>query len=94
MEYLMPAIVAGCAFILGRSVLIWGTLTFLMGWPAPVLLFLLGAKAKTWTNRLGLLNSINEYLVASTHHTNKKPKDYEDFETVDDLFKQLEKPRG
>ena len=91
MEYLMPIIVAAFAFVLGRSAIIWGTLTFLMGWPIPVLLWLLGAKPKTWTNRLKFFNSLNESLVADTYHTEKKPKDYEDFETVDDLFSQLEK---
>ena len=91
MEYVMPIMVAAFAFVLGRSAIIWGTLTFLMGWPIPVLIFLLGAKPKRWSDRLEFFNSLNESLVADTYRTEKKPKGYEEFETVDDLFQQLEK---
>ena len=73
------------AFIGGRSVLIWGTLTYLMGWPVVIALVAFGMKPKTWERRGERLQSFLDKL-----ESNSKPKEYKDFETVDDLFKQLE----
>lgn len=73
------------AFIGGRSVLIWGTLAYFMGWPVFLVLFSLGFKPKAWERRGERLQSWVDKLDEIS-----KPKEYKDFETVDDLFKQLE----
>ena len=73
------------AFIGGRSVIIWTTLTYLIGWPVFVALLALGWKPKVWERRGEKLQSILDKMEEQS-----KPKDYKDFETVDDLFKQLE----
>ena len=74
------------AFIGGRSVLIWGTLTYLMGWPVVIALIAFGMKPKTWERRGERLQSFLDKLEAMS-----KPKEYQDFNTVDDLMKQLQK---
>lgn len=74
------------AFIGGRSVLIWGTLTYLMGWPVVIALVAFGMKPKTWERRGERLQSFLDKLEAMS-----KPKEYQDFNTVDDLMKQLQK---
>jgi hypothetical protein len=73
------------AFIAGRSVLIWGTLTYLMGWPVVVLLLALGFKPKAWERRGEKLQSLVDKL-----DNMSKPEEYKDFDTVDDLMKQLD----
>ena len=84
-EIFLIGTVATFAFALGRSFIIWGTLTYLVGWPTLLALFLFGAKPKTWERRAEFLQSIIDKVEKMS-----KPKDYKDFETVDDLFKQLE----
>ena len=74
------------AFIGGRSVLIWGTLTYLMGWPVVIALVAFGMKPKTWERRGERLQSFLDKL-----EQRSKPKEYQDFNTVDDLMKQLQK---
>jgi hypothetical protein len=77
------------AFVGGRSVLIWGTLTYLMGWPVVIALVAFGMKPKTWERRGERLQSFLDKIEAMS-----KPEEYKDFDTVNDLFKQLETPRG
>jgi hypothetical protein len=74
------------AFIGGRSMFLWGTLTYLMGWPVFVVLFALGMKPKTWERRGERVQSFLDKL-----EERSKPKEYQDFNTVDDLMKQLQK---
>lgn len=74
------------AFLAGRSILIWGTLTYLMGWPVLLLLLVLGAKKKTWERRGERLQSFVDKVEAMS-----RPEEYKDFDTVDDLIKQLDK---
>jgi hypothetical protein len=73
------------ALVFGRSVLIWGTLTYLMGWPVFLVLVAFGAKPKAWERRGERLQSLLDKLDEKS-----KPKEYKDFNSVDDLFKQLE----
>jgi hypothetical protein len=73
------------AFLGGRSVFFWGMLTYLVGWPMFIVLALVGAKPKTWERRGERLQSFLDKL-----EQRSKPKEYKEFETVDDLFKQLE----
>lgn len=74
------------AFLAGRSILIWGTLTYLMGWPVFLVLLVFGMKKKTWERRGERLQSF-----VNKVETMSKPEEYKDFETVDDLMKQLDK---
>lgn len=76
------------AFVGGRSVLIWSTLTYLMGWPVVLVLLAMGMKANTWERRGQVLQSFIDKFEAMS-----KPEGYKDFDTVDDLMKQLE-PKG
>jgi len=79
-------LLTGCmAFAFGRSFLIWSALTYIAGWPTLLLLFLFGAKPKTWERRAERIEALVDKIDKIS-----KPKDYKDFETVDDLFKQLE----
>jgi hypothetical protein len=77
------------ALLGGRSVLIWGTLTYLMGWPVFLLQLTFGMKKKTWERRGERLQSFVDKV-----ETMSRPKEYKDFDNVNDLFKQLEKPKG
>lgn len=73
------------AFTLGRSVLIWGFLSYALGWPILLVTLLLGPKIKTWERRA----EIAQVFADKLQNTNKS-EEYKDFNTVDDLFKQLE----
>ena len=74
------------ALLAGRSVLIWGTLTYLLGWPVFFVLAAFGMKPKTWERRGERLQSLLDKLEQMS-----RPKEYQDFNTVDDLMKQLQK---
>lgn len=84
-ETFLIFLIGGLAFAFGRSFLIWSALTYIVGWPMLIVLFLFGTKRKTWEKRAEFLESI-----ANKIDKVIKPKDYQDFNTVDDLFKQLE----
>lgn len=87
MNIVWMLLTAMVAFAFGRSILIWGFLGYALGWPVLlVLTFLLGPKAKVWERRLQELQEMSDKLEDIT-----KPKDYKEFNTVDDLFNQLEK---
>jgi hypothetical protein len=81
--------VGSMAFAFGRSFLIWSALTYIVGWPMLIVLFLFGPKPKTWERRAEFIQSVVDKIDSML-----KPKEYEDFDNVDDLFKQLEKNRG
>ena len=77
------------AFMAGRSMIIWGTLTYLVGWPMFLVLAAFGPKPKTWQRRGERLQSFLDKLEEIS-----RPKEYKDFDNVNDLFKQLDKPKG
>lgn len=72
----------------GRSVLIWGFLGFAIGWPATIFLVLFGVKKGRLEQRMAWFEEATEKMNAFVEKHEKKNKD---FDTVDDLFKQLEK---
>jgi hypothetical protein len=80
------------AFAFGRSFLIWSALTYVVGWPMLIVLFLFGGKPKTWERRGEMLHTFADKL--DKWDKKNKPEGYQDFETVDDLFKQLETKQG
>jgi hypothetical protein len=84
MQFLWVALTAISAFILGRSILIWSFVAYVVG-PWALLVALLGIKKSTWENRKNVVIKFREGLEEAT-----VPEDYKDFNTVDDLMKQLE----
>ena len=86
MSILWLALTVTMAGLLGRSILIWGFLAYAVGWPVMIVLLMFGMKAKTWENRLGALQDIIDKTKEES-----KPKEYKDFNNVQDLFSQLDK---
>ena len=91
-EAFFIVVTGGLAFAFGRSFLIWSALTYIVGWPMLIVLFLFGNKPKTWEKRAEFLQSIVDKW--EKWENKNKPEGYEDFNTVDDLFKQLETKQG
>jgi hypothetical protein len=82
---LWTVFVVGIAFVFGRSTLIWGYLTYKLGWFMIIPLSMFGPKPKTWERRAEWAEKVKAW---SDKHLAKK--DAQDFNTVEDLFKQLE----
>jgi hypothetical protein len=86
MEFLWMAVAGSIAFAKARSTIIWGFLGYAIGWPAAFIVMFLSVKVKRWEQRLETLQDATNKLEQFN-----RPKEYEDFNTVDDLMKQLEK---
>lgn len=84
MTMLWVVLAAVSSLVLGRSILIWSFLAVAFG-PWAMLVVLLGPKAGVWERRLAYLQKLGAEVDALD-----KPKEYKDFNNVDDLFKQLE----
>lgn len=82
MEYLWMIVAAVTAGIMGRNIIGWGLLGFLVGWPAFVLVACLKSKSIT-------VDEVKQ--IIAEQEKKEKPEGYEDFDNVYDLFKQLEK---
>ena len=82
---LWTVFVVAIAFMFGRSMLIWGYLTYRFGWFMIIPLSMFGPKPKTWERRM-------EYAEKFQSWVNKvlDKRKVKDFNTVEDLFKQLE----
>lgn len=76
------------AFVFGRSMLFWGFLTYTFGWWMVIPLSFFGINERAWRRRKFYADKISEYVDKLDQKL--KPKEYQDFNTVDDLFKQLE----
>ena len=74
------------AFAFGRSMLVWGFLTYTLGWWILLPLCIFGPRAKTWERRAAYVEKLNEW--SEKHLSKKEPKD---FDNVHDLFQQIEK---
>ncbi|MEY4332036.1 MAG: hypothetical protein RLZZ196_774 [Bacteroidota bacterium] len=85
MQIVWTILAALGALAMGRSVIIWSFLTYAFGWWILVPLLLIGNNKRVLQRRLDTLNNFNNYLVENT-----TAKGYKDFNTVDDLMKQLE----
>lgn len=73
------------ALIYARSILIWTFVAYIIG-PWALLLTLLGPKKNAWERRLTAVKAFQEGIQKAT-----TPEEYKDFDTVDDLIKQLDK---
>jgi hypothetical protein len=86
MQWLWVTLAVVQALIFGRSMLLAGFFAYLIGWPVMLLMLVFGPKKGTWERRTAALEAFKEEFEKSN-----RPEGYEDFETVDDLMKQLEK---
>ena len=73
------------AFFFGRSMLIWGFLTYTFGWWILLPLCIFGVNKRAWKRRVWYSEKLKQW--NEDHLVNRQSKP---FETVDDLFKQLE----
>jgi hypothetical protein len=80
MQYVMVFIAAVVAYGTGRSVIIWSFLTYTFGFWALLPLAFLPINHKRLQDRIDWIKDIIE---------EDKPEGYKDFDTVDDLMKQL-----
>jgi hypothetical protein len=73
------------ALVYARSILIWTFVAYVLG-PWALILTLLGPNKGKWERRALTLNALKEEVEKIS-----TPSEYKDFETVDDLMKQLDK---
>jgi hypothetical protein len=78
-------LVGSLAFLGGRSAIIWGFLGFTFGGWMLIPLVLFGPKPDRIQRKLEVIQKFVQQI------EEKKPEGYKDFDTVDDLMKQLEK---
>ena len=74
------------AFVFGRSMLVWGFLTYTLGWWILLPLTILGPKPRTWERRAEWAEKLKAW--SDKDLAKKEP---EDFDNVHDLFQQLKK---
>ncbi len=84
MTVLWMLLTAAVALVYARSILIWTFVAYLVG-PWALLLILLGPKKGAWERRLNAVKAFKEEIEKVT-----TPSEYKDFNTVDDLMKQLD----
>ena len=85
MNYFWMIFAGVVAFATGRSVIIWSFVTYALGWWMMIPLVLLGPKPLVMARRMDRLSDFIE-----KQNAKNKPEGYQDFNTVDDLFKQLQ----
>lgn len=80
------------AFATGRSMIIWGFLAYTFGGWALLPIIFLKPKVHVWERRIKTFNEWNDKIEAKAEElkAKDKPEGYQDFNTVDDLFKQLQ----
>ena len=86
MEIVWMFLAAGVAFGKGRKILPWVLLSFIFSYAAVILVLLLPTKEDKVTQREESAKDL------ATNYLTKRQ--FKDVNTVDDLFKQLETPRG
>lgn len=85
MNYVWMVFAGLIALATGRSIIIWSFLTYALGWWMMIPLVLLGPKPTVMADRMNRLADLIE-----KQNAKSKPEGYKDFNTVDDLMKQLE----
>jgi hypothetical protein len=74
------------AFNAGRGVFRWTLAAYFFGWMVFIPLLLMPMKKEKHLARMAFISNKSEELIVA--------KEFKDVDTVDDLFKQLEKPKG
>jgi len=82
MQYLWMVIAGGTAFVSGRGLIRWTLAAYLFGWLALIPLAFLPKKQDKAEQREAMIKEVVE-----KHFVRNE---FKDFNTVDDLFKQLE----
>jgi hypothetical protein len=86
MQYLWMFVAAIIAFNAGRGVFRWTLAAYFFGWLVFIPLLLMPMNKEKHLQRMNLIsNKSEEYIVA---------KEFKDVDNVEDLFNQLEKPKG
>lgn len=85
MTVLWMFLTAVVALVYARSILIWTFLAYVVG-PWALLITFLGPKKGAWERRANAVKAFQEGIQKAT-----TPEEYKDFDTVDDLMKQLDK---
>ena len=88
MEIVWIMLAGLCAYFKGRSTIAWVLGAYLVGWPAFVLVSFLRPNIDRLMKRANTL--ANLYLRLTEIKEDPKPEGYKDFNTVDDLMKQLQ----
>lgn len=86
MEFVWMFLTALYAFSAGRGTIRWALGAYVFGWMALVLIVFLPRKEEKAQKRIDFINSKTEEITVQ--------QEFKDVNTVDDLFKQLETPKG
>ena len=86
MKYLWMLLTVVSAFALGKRVFLWGLAAYFFSWAALIAVILIPANQKKLEERQ---RRVEEWSENSEIHAKLSKVN-----TVDDLFKQLEKPKG
>lgn len=86
MEFVWMMLAAFVAFVSGRNIIVWAVATSVFGPLSIIVVALLPKKQDKIQKRLEFFTEKSEEHVVK--------KEFQDVNTVDDLFKQLETPRG
>jgi len=90
MKYVWIFLTILSAFALGKRVFFWAVMSFMFSWVALIACILIPANQKRLDERQQQLEEWSKDNIeqAVVH------KEFKDIKTVDDLFNQLEKPKG
>jgi len=89
-QYGWMLVAALIAFGKGRSIIGWSIIAYVFSFWAIIGLLMLKIKKEVLQDRIAFLDAMVEQIEQS-----KTPKDFKDFNTVDDLISQLhQKPKG
>jgi hypothetical protein len=86
MKYVWIILTVMSAFGLGKRVFLWGLAAYFFSWAALIAVIVIPANQKKLDERKKIVDEWSENTLAQIE-LNK-------VDTVDDLFKQLEKPKG
>jgi len=88
MEFFWMALTAFVAYATGKRIILWTIGAYFFGWFALVVALFVPGKQAVADRRLASLNMLSDRLLNQDQSAIVK-KEIQDFNTVDDLFKQL-----
>lgn len=89
MQYLWIFLTVFLAFTKGRSIVLWAAGAYFFGWVAWLVIMFLPVRTAVLTERLTKINLLAGRMLDQKQSAIVK-KEMKDFNTVEDLFKQLE----